>query len=154
MRKKPPHFLKVTQTQYSTALSSPSALQEYWNKYGEVIDGYKEADPDDYIETLINAKKNCCRALSALNALLSHPAGEKILENLYAYLNFEHEPTEEEKEAAEKYNTHYGTSYKGVIKGKNVYVNSEYLNISFLTSLQHNCMELKDEMTKKAPDTE
>lgn len=154
MRKKPLHFLKVTQTQYSTALSSPSALQEYWNKYGEVIDGYKEADPDDYIENLIRKKQSRCRALSALNALLSHPAGEKILENLYAYLNFEHEPTEEEKEAAEKYNTHYGTSYKGVIKGKNVYVNSEYLNISFLTSLQHNCMELKDEMTKKAPDTE
>ena len=49
MRKKPPHFLKVTQTQYSTALSSPSALQEYWNKYGEVIDGYEKEDPEDYI---------------------------------------------------------------------------------------------------------
>ena len=142
----------VPEMQYSTALSSTSALQEYWNKYGEVIDGYEKEDPEDYIENLINEKKNCCRALSALNTLLSHPAGEKILENLYAYLNFEYKPTEEEKEAAEKYNAHYGTNYKSVIKGKNGYVNSEYLNISFLTSLQHNCMELKDEITKKAPD--
>lgn len=144
----------IPEMQYSMALSSLNTLQEYWSKYGKVIDGYKEENLEDYIENLINEKQIRCRALSALNTLLSNPVGEKILDNLYAYLNFEYEPTKEEKDATEKYNAHYGTNYKSIIKGKDGYINSEYLNISFLISLQHSCMELKDEITKKAPDTE
>lgn len=143
----------VPEMQYRTALSSLNDLREYWSKHGEFIKGYK-ANPEAYMEDLIEEKKGSSRTLSALNALLSHPAGINILENLYAFLNFEYVPSEEEIEATKEHNQRYGTNYKSVIRGKNGDVNSEYLNNAFLIALQNNCMELKKEIRKEASDTD
>lgn len=130
------------------AVQSAGRLHEYWKKHGQSISGYKE-DPECYLSKLVKEKKEKSRTLSALNILLSSPTGKAILENIYAFLHFEYEPSEEEKEKTREFNTKHGTGYKSVIKGKNGYVNSEYLNNSFLVSIQNNCAKLKEEITKK-----
>lgn len=130
------------------AVQSAGRLHEYWKKHGQSISGYKE-DPECYLSKLVKEKKEKSRTLSALNILLSSPTGKAILENIYAFLHFEYEPSEEEKEKTREFNTKHGTGYKSVIKGKNGYVNSEYLNNSFLVSIQNNCAKLKEEIIKK-----
>ena len=130
------------------AVQSAGRLHEYWKEHGQLISGYEE-DPDHYLSELVKEKKEKSRTLSALNVLLSSPTGKAILENIYAFLHFEYEPSDEEKEKTKEFNAKHGTSYKSVIKGKNGYVNSEYLNNSFLVSIQNNCAKLKEEITKK-----
>lgn len=139
--------------QYDNVLTSYNEFNKFWKKYGNYSSAYR-SNPETYMSSMINEKQQHCHALSALNSLLSHPAGEKILENLYCYLNFEYEPTEKEKEETQKYNSRYHLNYKSVIKGKGMYVDAEYLNISFLTALQNNCQELKKEITQRVSDTD
>lgn len=130
------------------AVQSVGRLHEYWKKHGQSIGEYKE-DPECYLSKLVKEKKEKSRTLSALNILLSSPTGKAILENIYAFLHFEYEPSDEEKEKTKEFNAKHGTSYKSVIKGKNGYVDSEYLNNSFLVSIQNNCAKLKEEIVKK-----
>ena len=66
-----------------------------------------------------------------------------FLENLNAYLTFEYAPSEEEKKKTEEFNKRLGKNYRSVIKGKNRYVDSEYLNKAFLVSIQENLRDLK-----------
>ena len=140
---------EVPELQYrKNAVQSVAELHKYWKEHGQLISRYEE-DPDHYLSELVKEKKEKSRTLSALNILLSSPTGKAILENIYAFLHFEYEPSEEEKEKTREFNTKHGTGYKSVIKGKNGYVNSEYLNNSFLVSIQNNCAKLKEEITKK-----
>lgn len=140
---------EVPELQYrKNAVQSVAELHKYWKEHGQLISGYEE-DPDHYLSELVKEKKEKSRTLSALNVLLSSPTGKAILENIYAFLHFEYEPSDEEKGKTKEFNAKHGTSYKSVIKGKNGYVDSEYLNNSFLVSIQNNCAKLKEEITKK-----
>lgn len=84
--------------------------------------------------------------LLTLNLLLSSEGFKNILGNLYAYLFFQYEPSKDEIAKAQELNSHYGKKYKAIIQGKHGYVDAEYLNASFLVSIQNNCMKLKEEL--------
>lgn len=130
---------------YSNALTSLEAFKSFWKEDGIYSSEYQE-NPEHYINQLIKEKQKKSRALSALNDLLSSPTGETILENIYAYLHIEYEPTNEEREKTKEFNARHGTNYKSVIKAKNGYIDAGYLNTSFLISLQHNLQDLKKEL--------
>lgn len=130
---------------YANAITSLEAFKSFWKEYGIYSPEYQE-NPEHYINQLIKEKQKKSRALFALNDLLSSSTGETILENIYAYLHIEYEPTEEERKKTKEFNTRYGKKYKSVIKAKNGYIDAGYLNTSFLISLQHNLQELKKEL--------
>ena len=135
--------------QYDKALISIESLKTFWEQFGGLSVKYTE-DPTLCLAEIIQEKQKKCIALSALNTLLSSSIGETILKNIYAYLHFEYEPTEEDLKITKEYNTRNGTNYECFIKGKKGYnVDAEYLNNAFLLSLQKNCMDLKKELTEK-----
>ncbi len=132
---------------YEASLNCIEDFQKFLKKYGDLSEKFCN-NPDIYSEELFKEKQKKCNALSALNTLLSSSIGEAILENIYAYLHFEYEPTEEDLKITKEYNIRNGTNYECFIKGKNGYnVDAEYLNNAFLLSLQKNCMDLKKELT-------
>ena len=133
------------QYDYDNALTSIDAFKSFWNEYGIYSPKYQE-NSEHCINEIIKEKQKKSRALSALNDLLSSSIGETILENIYAYLNIEYVPTEEELKKTKEFNTRYGKKYKAVIKAKNGFIDAAYLNTSFLIILQHNLQDLKKEL--------
>ena len=115
-------------------------IQEYFQK----VDGGKYAVEN--FESEIRKRPAQSTNLLTLNLLLSSEGFKNILGNLYAYLFFQYEPSKDEIKKAQELNSHYGKNYKAIIQGKHGYVDAEYLNASFLVSIQNNCMKLKEEL--------
>lgn len=120
-------------------LDSITKITEYWEGRRDLPEHVAE----ESIKNTYKSKQNSCIALRALNVLLSSHEGKNFLENLNAYLTFEYAPSEEEKKKTEEFNKRLGKNYRSVIKGKNGYVDSEYLNKAFLVSIQENLRDLK-----------
>ena len=127
---------------YDGPVSDMDALNDYLRER-------KAAFPEENIEKtkqeICKKKQKHSKPLQILNLLLTTKAGQHFFDNLEAYLDFEYEPTEEEVKKTEEYNKRLGKNYKSVIKGKNGYVDSAYLNRAFLVAIQENLVKLKEE---------
>lgn len=113
-------------------------------KYFQKMNGGEYAVEN--FESEIRKKQAQSTDLLTLTLLLSSESFKNILGNLYAYLFFQYEPSKDEIAKAQELNSHYGKNYKAIIQGKHGYVDAEYLNTSFLVSIQNNCMKLKEEL--------
>ena len=73
-------------------------------------------------------------------------AVSELLLKLGAHVTLNDKANLDENKKAQELNSHYGKNYKAIIQGKHGYVDAEYLNASFLVSIQNNCMKLKEEL--------
>ena len=130
--------------------SSTEEIREYWTEQVEALPKSYPKTANEYIYRTLKEKQEKCKTLKALNILLASNSAKNILGNLEAYLDFEHEPGEEEIQKTAEYNEKLGTHYKSFIKGKNGYfVASDYLNRAFLVAIQENLVKLKEEYEAK-----
>lgn len=104
---------------------------------------------EENIQSVITEKQTRSLELTALNILLSSPELLNILGNLNAFLNFKYKHSEEEIAITKRINSKYGTNYKGIIIGENGNVDVEYLNRSFLLSIEANLIDLKKHLQKR-----
>ena len=127
---------------YDGPVSDMDALNDYLR---ERKAAFPEEDIEKTKQEICEKKQKHSKPLQILNLLLTTKAGQHFFDNLEAYLDFEYEPTEEEVKKTEEYNKRLGKNYKSVIKGKNGYVDSAYLNRAFLVAIQENLVKLKEE---------
>ena len=125
--------------------SDVSEIQKYFQKMNN-----GEYAEDNFISER-SKRQTKSTDLLTLNLLLSSESFKNILGNLYAYLFFQYEPSKDEIEKAQELNSRYGKNYKAIIQGKRGYVDAEYLNASFLVSIQNNCEKLKEELCGTIP---
>lgn len=117
------------------------SLKKYYKKLSGMY--YEEN-----IRSIIAEKQSRSKELSALNTMLVSPELSNILRNLDAFLNFKYKLSKNEKEETERVNQEYGTKYKGIIIGENGRVDVEYLNRSFLLSIEANLLDMKNRLLK------
>ena len=129
----------------SYKVETPKDIKDYFLRIN------RGAFAEENYSSEIKKRQQQSEELKTLNLLLCSENFKEILANINAYLFFEYEDTEEEKKKAAEFTavSKTGKKYTSVIKGKRGFVDSEYLNLSFLIALQNNCIELKKELKEK-----